>query len=296
MTRPSLRLLEDPQLSSDARALLEASKSERVPYDVAAGHTRLRATLRVLENSASAAAGASTAAAGPVLKLTVLFISALSLGYAAYATLQSPVESRAVVLETSAAEQPSTQEYPRQGATPAPLQRGDHEGERTNAASKHAVRRSDEEPRSVAVPAPRSASKRAASKGHVQRSAVKTRSSPTPVAPSTTAAPESPRAIVEPKPEPPTATPVADTTVDELTGLARARTLLASRPQAALTLLHDLAHRYPHGYLVEEREALTVLALAARGERTLAKQRATAFLRTYPQSAFVARVRSVTER
>jgi outer membrane protein assembly factor BamD (BamD/ComL family) len=70
------------------------------------------------------------------------------------------------------------------------------------------------------------------------------------------------------------------------------RTLVDRDPRAALALLERLASTQPRGYLVEERAALSVLALAADGQRDLAKLRATTFLRRYPDSPFADRVRA----
>lgn len=88
----------------------------------------------------------------------------------------------------------------------------------------------------------------------------------------------------------------AEDSVDELRGIARARLLLRSDPHAALILLAELAHAHPHGYFVEERSALAILALVATGDSSQAEQRATAFLKTYPKSPYVDRVRAAVDR
>ncbi|MFT3921817.1 MAG: hypothetical protein QM778_04720 [Myxococcales bacterium] len=81
---------------------------------------------------------------------------------------------------------------------------------------------------------------------------------------------------------------------DEMLGVVRARQLVRSQPQAALTLLRSLERSHPEGYFLEERRALMVFALAAQGEPKQAQERAASFLRAYPHSAFADRVRSAT--
>jgi outer membrane protein assembly factor BamD (BamD/ComL family) len=68
--------------------------------------------------------------------------------------------------------------------------------------------------------------------------------------------------------------------------IARARKLVTSDPEEALELLETSAERYPRGYFVEERRALTVFALVALGKRTRAKNLAETFLRDYPKGLF----------
>ena len=59
----------------------------------------------------------------------------------------------------------------------------------------------------------------------------------------------------------------------------------------ALTLLERARSRFPRGSLGQEREALTVEALARSGQSTKARLRAEKFLRAYPQSPYAADVR-----
>jgi hypothetical protein len=55
-------------------------------------------------------------------------------------------------------------------------------------------------------------------------------------------------------------------------------------------MLNEAARRYPHGILLQEREALTISALAQTGKTAEAAARARAFLRAFPNSPHTARV------
>jgi hypothetical protein len=83
--------------------------------------------------------------------------------------------------------------------------------------------------------------------------------------------------------------------VDELRAIARARVLVGRDPGAALALLQRVAREHPRGFFVEERRALTVLALAAL-DRDEAAPHAADFLRDYPRSPHAARVRAAVDR
>ena len=67
---------------------------------------------------------------------------------------------------------------------------------------------------------------------------------------------------------------------------------MTSDPKEALELLETTGRTYPKGYFVEERRALTVLALFASGKRVQARKKALAFLRDYPNGPLTDRVRS----
>lgn len=66
--------------------------------------------------------------------------------------------------------------------------------------------------------------------------------------------------------------------------LAIRRTLLAGNAREALALLARARADFPHGALAEEREALSVRALMAAGDRDAARVRGEAFLRRFPRS------------
>jgi hypothetical protein len=78
--------------------------------------------------------------------------------------------------------------------------------------------------------------------------------------------------------------------------VAEARGLLrAGAPGAALTLLERVAREFPNGVLAQEREALSVEALLASGQRERARAAARAFLEHYANSPHSAAVRRALE-
>jgi hypothetical protein len=89
---------------------------------------------------------------------------------------------------------------------------------------------------------------------------------------------------------------LATTPIDELQAIASARRLVAASPRTALALLAQVEREHPRGYLAEEREALTVLALFEAGERKLAERQALSFLQRHPQSPYAVRIRSSQAR
>ncbi|HEY5146856.1 MAG TPA: hypothetical protein VII82_08810, partial [Polyangiaceae bacterium] len=104
--------------------------------------------------------------------------------------------------------------------------------------------------------------------------------------------PSAPPSAVAPPPAPAPPTPASDS-VSEIRGVALARNLVDSDPEAALSLLEKVRRDHPNGYFVEERQALTVIALARLGRESAVRQQAAAFLRAYPNGPFSDRVRSV---
>lgn len=88
-----------------------------------------------------------------------------------------------------------------------------------------------------------------------------------------------------PKPLPaPSTAGVADVSAERLL-LDEARVAYASGDYAkSLDRLHQHRARFPSGALTEEREALTVRALAASGNKAEAAKRARAFVKKYPES------------
>jgi hypothetical protein len=89
------------------------------------------------------------------------------------------------------------------------------------------------------------------------------------------------------------ARPTASSQLREESGaILEARAALRAGDAArSLTLLEQARVRFPRGALGQEREALTIQALAQSGERASARRRAVAFLRAHPQSPYVADVR-----
>jgi len=79
---------------------------------------------------------------------------------------------------------------------------------------------------------------------------------------------------------------------EESVAVLEARAALRSGDAGrSLTLLEQARVRFPRGALGQEREALTIQALAQSGERAVARRRAAAFLRAHPQSPYLADVR-----
>jgi hypothetical protein len=66
-------------------------------------------------------------------------------------------------------------------------------------------------------------------------------------------------------------------------------------PASAFAALEVARTEFAGGMLGEEREALTIELLAKSGQRETARQRARAFLRSFPRSAHAERVRSFAE-
>jgi hypothetical protein len=62
-------------------------------------------------------------------------------------------------------------------------------------------------------------------------------------------------------------------------------------PKAALRLLTQMGTDFPQGYFLEEREALTILALVRAGQSERAQRQARAFLERYPNGTYADRVR-----
>jgi len=111
-------------------------------------------------------------------------------------------------------------------------------------------------------------------------------------------------ATVEPLASPPaTATPSGETKArvsptsqlrEESLAVLEARSALRSGEAArCLSLLESARQRFPRGALGQEREALTIQALARSGDQASARRRAEAFLRRHPQSPYVADIRRV---
>jgi hypothetical protein len=107
-------------------------------------------------------------------------------------------------------------------------------------------------------------------------------------------APElSPEPEMEFEPDTVTSHPRAPSTISaERELLANARTAHQDgRSVEALSLLDDYARRFAGGKLLEERSVLRVLVLCDLGKTSLARREATAFLRRWPGSVQVERVR-----
>lgn len=73
--------------------------------------------------------------------------------------------------------------------------------------------------------------------------------------------------------------------------VAAARLALGNDPRRALALTDEAAREFPEGALVQEREALSIRALAQTGELDAARTRASTFLERYPRGPHAAAVR-----
>jgi hypothetical protein len=108
--------------------------------------------------------------------------------------------------------------------------------------------------------------------------------------------PPAPVVVVPPVDAKPRAAPSSQLR-EESGALLEARSALRGGDAArSLALLEQARLRYPRGALGQEREALTIQALAQSGERAAAARRARAFLVAHPQSPYAADVRLVASQ
>jgi hypothetical protein len=120
---------------------------------------------------------------------------------------------------------------------------------------------------------------------------------PPPAAPS--AAPLHPANAAHPSKAPSAPAPVAPSSSgsdasEESRVVGAARDALRSgNPGAALALLSEAQRRFGGGVLGQEREALSIEALAKSGQRALARTRGEAFLNNYAHSPYAARIRTL---
>lgn len=92
---------------------------------------------------------------------------------------------------------------------------------------------------------------------------------------------------------PPIAAPTSNAQ-EESRLIAAARSALRAGDSArALSLLGEAEQRFAHGVLGQEREALTIEALAKSGQHARAKSRGEAFLKAYRDSPYAARIRTL---
>ena len=76
----------------------------------------------------------------------------------------------------------------------------------------------------------------------------------------------------------------------ELAFIKRAQDALSSDPARALAIAEEHARTFPAGELVQEREVVTVEALARLGRNAEAKTRANALVRRFPRTPYVTRL------
>lgn len=92
-----------------------------------------------------------------------------------------------------------------------------------------------------------------------------------------------------------TPSPPAQAPAEELALLTRARSLLVTASDAALSLTEEHRTRFPRGTFVEERELIAVEALARLGRAEEAVARGKAFLARYARSAHAERMRVILQ-
>ncbi len=113
----------------------------------------------------------------------------------------------------------------------------------------------------------------------------------TPVLPSHASAPHSSKTAAH---APVTPSSTASDASEESRVVAAARDALRSGNSAsALALLNQAQQRFGNGVLGQEREALFIEALAKSGQRSLARTRGEAFLKSYANSPYAARIRTL---
>lgn len=298
MTRPPIRLLESADLSAAERALLEAGRTvPAVHYDITAGAAKFQASLQGLPPGASPATGTTTALAktAALTKFAVVLVPTLGAVAAYYAMRAEPRP-----VEPTRA--PTVVEQPIE-TIPAPVAMPDAEAAPPPAPMRNVAPVVRAAPRVAIKAEPTRSPSRAAPPSSVRNSAHDTAATSTSSATAVAATPsaQAEKAVApEPTPEPPATpeTPEAPTpaatadSINELRGIASARALIDRDPAAALVILQRLSRAHPQGYFVEERAALTVLALAADDKEDDARKHAARFLRAYPTSPFADRVRN----
>jgi lysophospholipase len=312
-TSEPIRLLEQAGVPEGERSLLEAGRScAPVNYDVTAGAARFRAQLAALAAAGAIAgtAGSNAGAGGKALLAKLGFKIALGFTMAAAfagAGLVAGMHLAATSSHGAVAPAPPRIEVPSPVLPPV------------SAALSPSAAAAPPPPVERAVPSEDAPARRAPSRPVAQEphrgALAPTRGAPgssapvlshddpaggtvnAPAATANVAPPlEAPAASVAPAPPVPSAKPTAQPSqpLSEIRAVALARDLVDTDPQAALALLDQTQREHPTGYFVEERQALTVMALVRAGRQATARQQGVAFLRAYPNGPFSDRVRSVT--
>jgi len=83
---------------------------------------------------------------------------------------------------------------------------------------------------------------------------------------------------------------------ESLAVMAARQVLRTNDTKGALRLLEQAQRRFGKGGLAEEREALTIEALARSGQTARASMRAAAFLRNHPRSPHATDVQQFSEK
>ncbi|MEM6295541.1 MAG: hypothetical protein AAGA54_29980 [Myxococcota bacterium] len=257
MSNDPIRLIDDPSVVSGLRAdLVEAASAGLEGFDVAAGAAGLQAAIAAEVTGATAvSSGAAKAGAGWFGK-AVIGAVLIGGGVAAWlATRSEPEASPPTARVVAAAEDDET----------------------SKTSSKGPAVELETEPK-VPVLVPESP----APPSHVEEA-------PKPAA--VDAAPVL-RARHAPKAGSKPAKPKADDYVREARLVADARKALRTDPRRALALLKDAKRSFPRGMLAEEREALTIIALAELGKVEDASRRGERFLKKHGKGPYAEAVRA----
>ena len=296
MSPQPIRLLDHPDLSAEERALLEFGQRDLGPsFDVEAGAKRLRAALDAAQTGASsptrAGRGARLLRLGKHLGIRLLVGLAVPIGiYVALSrdsgpTAAPPRSAASMQVEKSAAS-PLEAAVPQiathvQPQVPAPVTRRPKPRKlRSAPVPAHTL---------AVVQTPPSAAnadrmETAESSAAVELAAVERAQ---PAAEVAEAEREQPARVVS--------VPEDDRAMAEVRALARARELVRRDPRGAVATLDQIGREFPHGFFVEERRALRILALVGAGQVAAAREQAAMFARDYPNGTFTDRVRSATD-
>ncbi len=329
MTTEPIRLVDHVGLSGEERSLLEAGRS-RPPfdYDVNRGFTRFQATLAaaalttVAATSAKAGSGlfarsALLAKLGTKVLVTVAVAAgaATAIHFASVRRAPSPARTASAVhsptpapkligaIATSASATSRDAPPTQPDAVGAPPTTKSESGFPAAPGEHHEAHRAKREGAPLAMSAEAApaipdidvhlddeGSASAPSESVIDRAA-------SPASPPTPTPVPTAKAAVVPKtpPAPPkrAVKPSPSVVAAEIQGIAKARDLVSRDPRAALAVLSDLGKQYPNGYFVEERRALTILALAGAGDGAHAQSAATRFVRDYPEGPFTDRIRAL---
>ncbi len=309
MSFEPIRLIEQTDVSDVERSLLRAGRAGApVEYDVAAGAARLRAQLAAL-GAAGALATAAGAASRPGASAGVKALFAkvafkIFLGLVVGAAFGGAGVVAGMHLAKTGTHVASVPSLPKGDVAPSAAPPGtaiSSDGPVTlppSMASASADVPAQHDPRRHPpvpdAPTLRGTGRRTCPAVRVHRSRPREgpghrRSAPHALL---SVANDATDAHATPQP-PPTPTPPVETvqppapppsdSLSEIRAVALARDLVERDPEDALSLLEKTRREHPAGYFVEEREALTVLALSRSGHTSAARQQGATFLRTYPK-------------
>jgi hypothetical protein len=323
MTFDPIRLLEQHDVSDTERSLLEAAQTgAAVEYDVVAGAARFRANLAGLAASGAAVGTVKgTTAVGAKALMAKLAFKVL-IGLAASTTMVGA----GIVIGMRLGDRPDPSHAPPSTGVvggrsavanvatgpatalivAAPASPEIAPSVVPASADREVTRASSTPSTHMAVAAStnkaRSAGRLASTTESDSDGLATTRSSgaPAPARPAVVASVGASETTsrLEPAALPETAEPSrteGSDSLGELRLIAVARNLIERDPDAALSALDRIRRSYPNGYFVEERQALTVIALARSNQTPAARQQAASFLRTYPNGPFSDRIRAIRD-